>query len=77
MHSRIIINPEFHVNHLLKIFGFRKYAEEFDLAEAKLYNTDPEILTMTNLVNFYQNNDTIKLGKSLKTNIIVTLWMIP
>lgn len=40
----------------------------FDLPEAKLYKNDPKILTMMNLVSFYQNNDIVKFETILKIN---------
>lgn len=40
----------------------------FDLPEAKLYKNDPKILTMRNLLSFYQYNVIIKFEKIQKTN---------
>lgn len=68
------------MNRVIKIFGLREHVEKLGnksiwLARSQAVKYDLEILTMTNLVTSYQNNDIINFEKILKTNHI-TLWMI-
>lgn len=61
------------MNHLIKIFGLREHVEKLGNKStwplrSQAVKYDLEILTMTKVVTFYQNNDIITFEKILKTN---------
>ena len=61
------------MNHLLKIFGLRKYAEELGnksiwLARGQAVQKWSKNSNNDEFISYYQNNDIVKFEKILKTN---------